>query len=75
MKTFQEYAVNLSLEFDNIYSQAEEEFKKKKYNIAWELIQSAKPANIEQSSIKAHFIEILKDKQSEFLMDMKKRKI
>lgn len=73
MRTFREYMANLEPDFDDIYRQAEEAFKTGKLNIAWDLIQSAKPGNIDQASLKAHFIEALKDRQSEFLTDMKKK--
>jgi hypothetical protein len=76
MKTFYDYleiALNRDDEFNNIYTQAEEAFKNKKYNVAWELIQSAQPANIDQASLKTLLITAISEKQEEFLIDMKKK--
>lgn len=75
MRTFFEYMADLAFRFDDIYQQAEEAFKRGKYNIAWDLIKSAKPANEDQASLKTHFIEALREKSDEFLTGLKKRKL
>jgi len=74
MRTFSEYMMDKTWdEFEEIYRQAEEAYKKRKYNVAWELMKRARPTTEDQASLQAHFLDALRDKTTEFLIDLKKK--